>query len=237
MRGTRGVVIAAVLVAVVVMSSSAGAQQQGAGEVKAPVAGPPPPPAPAPQPLQVATEPPAAQPQPQVAQPQPEVAVGPPPPPPPQPPVGLEAEGLRMTGGRAFTEEIDDGWFGRVETEHLWVGSREHASGVGGVSLGLEGWGSRRGGGGGIPMSFWGGFHSPVLSSTVGLGWEWALYDDVKHDGGFGILAPLAVATLGLDFDSVRIMADGRAQYRWNWGAEDRWQLTLGVSVGIYSLE
>ena len=87
---------------------------------------------------------------------------------------------------------------------------------------------------GGGPFSFWGGFRSPVLTSAVGLGWEWAHYDRVRGDGGFGILAPMALATLGLDLGSVRILADGRAQYRWNWGAEDRWQLTLGLSIGVY---
>ncbi|MCC6557347.1 MAG: hypothetical protein IT372_30725 [Polyangiaceae bacterium] len=143
---------------------------------------------------------------------------------------------MRLTAGRAFTEDVDDGWYGRVETEHLWAGSRGRPSGIGGVTLGLEGWGSAQGGGGGVPFNFWGGFHSPVVTSAVGLGWEWAHYDEVRGDGGFGILAPMAVATIGLDFASVRVLADGRAQYRWNWGAEDRWQITVGISIGVYSL-
>ena len=93
------------------------------------------------------------------------------------------------------------------------------------------------GGGGSLPFNFWGGFHSPYLTSTVGLGWDWALYDRIHHRGSFGIFAPFATAQLGLDFVSVRILADAKAQYRWNWGDDDRWQITLGLSIGVYALD
>jgi hypothetical protein len=191
-----------------------------------PPPGPPPPP-----PLQIAVEPP------------PEPLPIPPPPPPPPEPVrhrrygpGRNADGMRVTAGRAFTEDIADGWFGRLEVESIWAGARHAASGIGGVTLGVAGWGSSDGGGGSLPMTFWGGFHSPIVTTTVGLGWDWALYDRIRDDGGFGIFAPVATAAIGLDFASVRILADGRAQYRWQWGADDPWQLTLGISIGVYDL-
>lgn len=192
----------------------------------------PPPPSPPPATLQVAIEP----------APEP-IAIPLPPPPPPEPvrdrrygPSG-DARGLRLTGGRVWTEDLDDGFFGRLEMESVFAGARHAASGVGGVAFGLAGWGSPDGGGGSLPFNFWGGFHSPYLTSTVGLGWDWALYDRIHHRGSFGLFAPFATAQLGLDFASVRILADARAQYRWNWGDDDRWQITLGLSIGVYGFD
>jgi hypothetical protein len=136
-----------------------------------------------------------------------------------------------VTGGSAFTRGAAPGAFGRLELE-ISTGQAEVRPLVLGVLAGAMGWGAPDGGGGGIPTSFYLGVHGPVFA-TLGLGWDWLLYDHVLGTGGFGILAPFATANVGLDFDSVRIVLDARVQYRWQWGAEDRAQLTTGLSLSF----
>lgn len=193
------------------------------------------------------------------------VAVDPDPPPPPGPPPPPEPEeddhppgwvphdhdrgtrgedgaGPRFSFGAAFTEDIEQGYYGRFDTEEFEYSGPGRTGQVLGLQLGLEGWGSADGGGGGVPMTFYGGFRQPLgrlhgtaLFSTMGLGWYWALYDDVHDDGGFGIFAPLAAANIGLDFDGVRVLTDLRAAYRWQWGAPDHYQVLAGLSLSINS--
>lgn len=190
-------------------------------------------PVPAPAPLLVATDPELP-------------PVGPPPPDPPPPPPAPWMEdgaGPRISFGRTFTTRVPDGFYGRFETEYFE--RRGDADGgaesIGGVLLGLEGWGAPDGGGGGgLPMLGYGGFVAPfdqprgaALFGTIGLGWSWAIYDKVYDNGGFGIFAPLAGAHLGLDFGGVRLLGEARATYRWQWGAPDRGQGQLGASLSI----
>ncbi len=196
------------------------------GQVAVPIVTPPPaataPPPTAPAPAAVATAPPPTAPP----------TVPPPCTPEPEEP-WKDERGARLTGGLSYTEGIGPGGFGRLEMETYSL-RRPDESWIGGVLFGLEGWGSRDGGGGGIPMTMFTGFREDTsVFATVGAGWSWAIYDRVRRDGGFGIFAPLAAVSFGVDLEGVRIVADGRAQYRWQWDAKDRYQLEAGLTFGV----
>ena len=139
--------------------------------------------------------------------------------------------GLRGTFGRTLTQNAAAGWFGRIELEAFSTPTLDGGGPVGGALIGGEVWTSPDGGGGGLPMSFFLGFRSPLVISTLGFGVDLFVVDRVKDDGGFGIYAPFGAATLGLDFGSFRILADARAIERWQWGAPDRPQLQLGFTL------
>jgi hypothetical protein len=144
---------------------------------------------------------------------------------------GVSAAGARATFGRTLTENVSDGWFGRFEMEAFTAFADRRAGPLAGVLLGGEIWLADDAVGGGLPMSFYFGFRTPTIFSSIGLGFDLFVYDDVEDDGGFGIYAPFGAASLGLDLGGVRILADGRAIYRWQWGAPDRGQLMLGLSL------
>jgi len=154
--------------------------------------------------------------------------------------IANEAAGPRFSFGRAFTEGIEAGWAGRFESE-LFLVSKRNA--LFGVRLGLEGWGGPNGGGGGIPMScylgvfvpFYASPKAPALVFSLGPGLEAAFYDRINDDGGFGIFAPFGTSELGIDFRGVRLLADLQAQYRWQWDADDRWQIRAGASLHLNS--
>lgn len=57
------------------------------------------------------------------------------------------------------------------------------------------------------------------------------IIDEVDDDAGFGVYVPYASFTLGVEAAGVRVLAEGRAQFRWQWGADDRGQLQFGISV------
>lgn len=142
--------------------------------------------------------------------------------------------GLRGTFGRGFVERSDDAWFGRLEFEGFGS-QRLGAQGfVAGALIGGEYWRSDAGAGGGLPMSFWFGHRTPVLFTSMGLGFEMFIVDEVDDDGGFGIYAPFATANVGIELGGFRLLADARAIYRWQWGADDRAHLQLGIAVSQF---
>ena len=150
-----------------------------------------------------------------------------------------DVAGPRLTFGRTFTQGIVDGFYGRVDTE-LWA---IWPPGMISVRIGLEGWGSADGGGGGIPWAFGLGAaiplsrkeHKPRLIITGELGWEWAFYDRLRRTGQFGIFAPIANALFGVDLRGVRLLGEASAQYRWGWGGPDRSQFRVGGSLSFTS--
>lgn len=170
------------------------------------------------------------------------VAIGAPPAPPPVPRPrrgSRDAAGPRLSFGRAFTPSIVDGWYGRLDTEIFEV----FRPGMLSMRIGGEGWGSRDGGGGGLPWSLEGGAAVPFTKSPKsprfviagGVGFEVAFYDRIKHTGQFGIFAPMANAYMGVDFRGVRLFGEGSAQYRWGWGDADRAQYRVGASLSLNS--
>jgi hypothetical protein len=155
---------------------------------------------------------------------------------------GSDGAGPRITFGRTFTEPLNEGFFGRVETEYFEV----HGAGIAGVLVGLEGWGTEgaTSGGGAVPITVFGGvrggpFHSPkapVFFLTAGIGLDLVVYDRVEKFEGFGLLSPIAVATAGMEIvPGVRLLVDGRAVYRWHWTAPSNAQLLLGLTLGLNS--
>lgn len=157
-----------------------------------------------------------------------------------------DGAGPRLSFGRAFPDRLAPGWYGRFETEYFdqeAVGRRRRQGAVVGMLLGIEGWGSPDGGGGGLPMTLYFGYRQPLFSKgrspglffTGGLGWEWIVIDRIRSDTGFGIFVPLGRASFGVDLGGVRLLADGEIDYRWQWGAHDRRQLRAGVALSLHS--
>ncbi|MBK7579636.1 MAG: hypothetical protein IPI67_05445 [Myxococcales bacterium] len=144
---------------------------------------------------------------------------------------GAAGGGLAGTFGRVFTERVADGWYGRLELEGLVAGRYEGAGAVGGVTLGGELWLADGASGGGLPFSFLLGYRTPGLIGCLGVGALMFELDEVDGDRGFGIYAPFASARLGIELGGTRLLADARALYRWQWGAPDRAQLQVGLSM------
>lgn len=139
--------------------------------------------------------------------------------------------GLRGTFGRVFTEHAPDGWYGRLELEAFTAGAFEGHGPVGGVLIGGELWLAPDAGGGGMPMSVWLGYRTPGLFTAFGVGFEAFEIDKVEGDTGFGLYAPFGTATIGMEIAGMRLLADGRALYRWQWGAPDRAQIQVGITM------
>jgi hypothetical protein len=151
-----------------------------------------------------------------------------------------DGAGPRLTFGRAITEGIADGFYGRFESEYFEA--RDIL--IGGALLGLEGWGGPDGGGGAIPISVYWGVRAPLFSGpkapslflSVGLGFNCIIVDYVKEEAGFGLFAPFATGVAGFEiFPGGRVLFDARAEYRWQWAAPDRYQLRLGLSLAANS--
>jgi hypothetical protein len=147
-----------------------------------------------------------------------------------------DGKGARISAGLILIEEHSGGGYGRLELESFAV-KPSHEGMIGGVLFGIEGWGAEGSGGGGFPFLWYGGFRGrQSIFATIGFGWSWAIYDRVDGDGGFGIFAPTTGVAMGGDFESVRVLLEGRAQYRWQWGADDRFQLQAGLTIGFTDL-
>lgn len=138
-----------------------------------------------------------------------QVAAQPPPPPerpyPIQVPRVSDGAGPRITFGRAFTERLVPGFYGRFETEYFEVSDVV----ITGVLLGLEGWGTEGATAGGfaVPVSVFAGGRggpfsgpkSPVLFATAGIGVDVLVYDRIGQSDGFGLLSPFVIATAGIE--------------------------------------
>jgi len=144
------------------------------------------------------------------------------------------AGGLRGTFGRAFERDVTNAWFGRLELEGFGARRFQGAGPAAGVLIGGEYWKGDDAAGGGLPLSFWFGYRTPGLFSSLGFGLEAFVYDEVAGDGGFGLYAPFASACLGVEIGGFRLLGDFRATHRWQWGADDRGQIQLGVTMSQF---
>lgn len=153
-----------------------------------------------------------------------------------------DGAGPRITFGRAFSDQLKPGFYGRFETEYFEV--RDVV--VSGVLLGLEGWGTEgaTAGGGAIPVSVYvggrgGPFRSPkapMLFATAGLGLDVVVYDRIGTQDGFGLLSPFVVTTAGVEVaPGLRLLADARAIYRWHWTMRSTAQYLVGVTLSLNS--
>lgn len=144
---------------------------------------------------------------------------------------GSHSFGVRGTFGRALTEGVANGWYGRLEMDGFFSREPGSAGFVGGSTIGFEGWGAEESGGGALPTSLYVGFRSRPLFASLGIGANALMIDSVKGDTGVGIFAPFAGASLGLELPGLRVLADARAIYRWQWAAPDRPQLQVGITL------
>lgn len=151
------------------------------------------------------------------------------------PDVGFEAS---LSAGVANAPGIDPAMIFRFE-EFLGLAlPRRHTGGLVGFSIGMEYWRAKPGTwGSALPFQVIGGLRTyPIpFRFQLGVGLNVALLDRYDGDTGFGLYAPLASASIGLDFQKVAIMADARVTRRWLIGADDHTQWTTTLSV-IFNL-
>jgi hypothetical protein len=134
-------------------------------------------------------------------------------------------------GGFAYPHGLDRGGYGRAE---LGIrGGDDHGLQVRLMLFGLEGWGSRHGGGGAVPVTAQIGYKKSVLYAEVGGGLQLITFEQVRGDNSVGALSPVAVGNVGLVLGPVRVSADVRAQYRWQLGADNRALYTAGLALGF----
>ena len=157
-----------------------------------------------------------------------------------------DGAGPRLSFGRAFHQDIPDGWYGRFETEYFEQhaqGYRRRRGSLWGMRLGLEGWGSSEDWGAGLPVSAYGGYRQPLfradrgldLFGAVGVGVDVFSFDRVEDESGVGLFTPRAEAVLGFDFGGVRLLADGGVQYRWHFSQGDFLQLRAGIALSLHA--
>lgn len=153
-----------------------------------------------------------------------------------------DGAGPRITFGRTFTQGLNQGFYGRFETEYFEV----KKAAIVGVLLGLEGWGTEgaTAGGGAIPISIFAGARggpfqgpkAPLLFCSLGLGVDLVVYDRIGTSDGFGLFSPFGVVTAGVEVvPGVRLLADSRAIYRWHWTSRSEGQFQLGLTLGLNS--
>lgn len=153
-----------------------------------------------------------------------------------------DGAGPRLGFGRAWVNGAEPGYYGRFESEYFEVDGLLMA----GSLVGVEGWGASDGGAGGgsVPLSFFGGVRggpfcgpkAPVFVLTAGLGVLVVVFDRVADHSGFGLFSPFAAVTGGVELvPGLRLLADGRATYRWHWTAESAAEYQLGLTVGANS--
>lgn len=205
---------------VAAVSAPAAAQEALPGEVAVPVPGPPPP---EPPPLQVAGPPPGPPPQPE---------------PPPAQVAAPEQGGPailspRFTGGLIAIDGRKPGGFGRFELEAILMYEPDEAGPILSVWDALEFWGAPGAGGFAIPYMVSGGFQSPALLLSAGLGFNLFTYDREDGEGGAGILSPRACARLGVRLGMFYAGIEAEGQRRWRWNLADRWMAQVGLAIGV----
>jgi len=139
--------------------------------------------------------------------------------------------------GVALTEGLEQGYYGRLEAGAYEIQRRRRGFIVG-MLVGLEGWGAKdsageTAGGGGLPFSIFGGIQSDAFFFALAGGFDLVVVDRVSGHTGIGGMAPMGTAYLGFDLEGVRFLADARALYRWQLGAEDRRMFQLGGTVQL----
>lgn len=152
-----------------------------------------------------------------------------------------------MTFGRAWESgAVPHATYVRVDSvylEQLALGRARREGPNVAVTFGVEGWLADGGRGIGLPSIAWAGWRHALapegpaagLFYGLGVGWSWALLDERGGDLGFGVLAPKGHLSAGIDLRGLRVGLEGTTQYRWQWGAPDRWQHAVGLSLWLLS--
>ncbi|GMV14079.1 MAG: hypothetical protein HS104_22330 [Polyangiaceae bacterium] len=161
----------------------------------------------------------------------------PPPPPPswPRPERRRWHQGvaLGVGFGAAFVEGVEQGYWARIDAGAYDIQHRRRGF-IGGMLTGLEGW--RANGeawGASLPLILFLGIQSDAFFSTLGGGFDVVLVDRVDQTTGYGFFAPEADLKLGFDLEGVRFLANARAGYHWQLGADDRGSLRFGGEIQL----
>jgi hypothetical protein len=154
---------------------------------------------------------------------------------PPEPWRGGVAGGIVF--GAMFVHGVERGFYGRIEVGGYDIQTRRRGFIVG-MLMGVEGWGApaagdRLDGGGSLPVIIYGGVQQDAFFTVVGAGFETLLLDRIDETTGFGLFAPEGAANVGVDLEGVRFLVDGRASYRWQFGAPDRPAFRLGLAIHL----
>jgi len=149
-------------------------------------------------------------------------------------PVGI---GARFGLGYAYADGVPDAWLLRFDYEtFLFIAPRNTVGGLFGFLTGFDYWHAKDGmpdnWGFGMPAAFVVGVRAVAVRGLVGLGTNAFTIDQVADDTGFGWLAPMALANVGLDIHGVTAMFDARVSRRWQFGADDHTQWMLSVMIG-----
>lgn len=135
--------------------------------------------------------------------------------------------GLETEPGRPY------GWLLRLDYAALLVLPPPHRVGaIFGLTAGYEYWRGAPDWGFDVPVGFVIGIRAFAVRATVGLGVDALLVDHVANATGFGLYAPLASASAGVDVAGWQVMLDARVTRRWQFGADDRTQWTAAIMVG-----
>ena len=141
---------------------------------------------------------------------------------------------MRLSGGAASMRDVDGVWYGRAEFG-LRLGD-ERGAFIHVHSAGLEGWGARGAAlGGAMPLTGQLGYATRRWIVAAGGGVNVLSVDHVAGQTGFGAMSPIGTANAGMSLRPVHILADLRAQHRWQWRAPDRTIVMVGLSVdGVF---
>ncbi len=139
--------------------------------------------------------------------------------------------------GAMFVHDVDPGFYGRIEVGGYDIQTRRRGF-IAGMLMGLEGWGAPAAGdhldgGGSLPVIIYGGLQQDAFFTVLGAGFEALLLDRIDETTGFGLFAPEGAANVGVDLEGVRFLVDGRASYRWQFGAPDRSAFRLGLAIHL----
>jgi hypothetical protein len=155
--------------------------------------------------------------------------------------------GLRVTLGRAWITGIDSAFYERIELDAFTQLEDDDGLVYGpliGMFGGIDLWGGGDGSFGfGLPLGLNLGVRHTLVSGELpvqafvvaGLGADVLLWDFAQSQTGFGVLGPLSNLVAGFDLAVLRVAFDAEAQYRWPWGAPDRFLFGLGGSLGVHA--
>ena len=160
-----------------------------------------------------------------------------PPPSRPRPPPANVGIGARLGYGWAYSDGVPDAYLIRFDYEAFpFITDRHTVGGLFGFNLGFDYWHARDrvpdNWGLGLPFAFVVGMRAVAARGYVGVGVNAITLDQVDDDTGFGWMAPMALANVGLDLFGWNATFDTRVSRRWQFGAPDHTQWMFSIMIG-----
>ena len=147
-------------------------------------------------------------------------------------PVGI---GARLGYGWAYADGVPDAHLFRLDYEtFVFITPRHTVGGMFGFLTGFDYWkgGEKDNWGFGLPAAFIIGMRAVAVRGYVGAGVNGFTIDQWNDDTGFGWMAPMAVANVGLDLFGFTASFDTRVSRRWQFGSPDHTQWMFSVMIG-----